>query len=103
MLKIKKGDEVEIIAGKNKGKRGLVISVFPSIMKVLVKDVNFVTKHIKPKKEGAKGERLIVESPLHISNVMLVCPDTKKITRVGFIVEDGKKSRVSKISSKKID
>lgn len=103
MLKIKKGDKVEVIAGKDKGKKGDVISVFPSTMKVLVKDINFVTKHIKPKQNGVKGEILKIESPIHISNVMLICPETNEKTRVSFAIEDGKKVRISKKNSRKID
>jgi large subunit ribosomal protein L24 len=102
MLKIKKGDKVEIIAGKDKGKQGEVVSIFPSNEKVIIKGVNIVVKHIKPKQSGGKGERIEVESPIHISNVMLVCPETKKKTRVGFKVENGNKVRISKKSGKEI-
>lgn len=102
MLKIKKGDKVEIVTGKDQGKQGEVISVFPGTEKVLVKGLNVVTKHVKSKQHGAKGERIQVESPMHISNVMLVCPETKKKTRVGFIVKNGEKIRVSKKSNKEI-
>lgn len=103
MLKIKKGDNVEIITGKDKGKQGEVISVFPSVEKVIVKGACIVTKHVKPKQSGAKGERIQVESPIHISNVMLICPETKKKTRVGFTVKGDSKVRISKKSSKEID
>lgn len=103
MLKIKKGDNVEVIAGKDKGKNGEVVSVIPSEEKVVVKGVNVVTKHVKPKQSGAKGERIQVESPIHISNVMVVCPELKKKTRVGFVIKDGSKVRISKKSNKEID
>ena len=103
MLKIKKGDNVEVITGKDKGKQGEVLSVIPSVEKVVVKGVNVVTKHVKPKQSGVKGERVQVESPIHISNVMLICPETKKKTRVGFVVKDGGKVRISKKSNKEID
>ncbi len=103
MLKIKKGDNVEVITGKDKGKQGEIISVIPDSEKVVIKGINVVTKHIKPKQNGAKGERIKVESSIHISNVMLVCPESNKRTRVGFSVKDGNKVRISKKSNKEID
>ena len=103
MLKIKKGDEVEIIAGKDRGKRGEVIAVSPKDMKVTVRKLNMVTKHVKPRQAGQKGERITVESPIDISNVGLVCPHTDKPTRVGFVVKEGAKVRISKKSGKEID
>lgn len=102
MLKIKKGDKVEVITGKDKGKQNEVIAVFPILEKISVKGVNVVTKHVKPKQSGMKGERIQIESPIHISNVMLICPETKKKTRVGFVVKDGNKVRISKKSKKEI-
>jgi large subunit ribosomal protein L24 len=103
MLKIKKGDKVEIIAGKDRGKRGEVIEVSPKTGKVTVKKLNMVTKHIKPKQAGQPGERITVEAPIDISNVALVCPHTDKPTRVGFKVKNGTKVRISKKSGKEIE
>jgi len=103
MLKIKKGDKVEILAGKDRGKRGKVIAVLPKELKVIVEKVNVVTKHIKPKQSGQSGERITVEAPIDISNVALVCPHTDKPTRVGFVVKEGVKVRISKKSGKEID
>ncbi|XLQ20306.1 MAG: 50S ribosomal protein L24 [Candidatus Moraniibacteriota bacterium] len=103
MLKIKKGDKVEILAGKDRGKRGEIIMVNPKALKVTVKKLNMITKHVKPKQMGQKGERVTVESPMDISNVALVCPHTDKPTRVGFKVNEGSKVRVSKKSGKEID
>jgi len=103
MLKIKKGDKVEIIAGKDRGKRGEVLSVSPADKTVTVKKLNMVTKHIKPKQAGQSGERITVESAIDISNVALVCPHTDKPTRVGFSVKNGTKVRVSKKSGKEIE
>lgn len=103
MLKIKKGDKVEVITGKDKGKQGKVVSIIPNDEKILIKGINVVTKHVKPKQSGGKGERIQVESPIHISNVMLICPETDKKTRVGFVVKDGNKVRISKRSNKEID
>jgi len=103
MLKIRKGDKVEILAGKDRGKRGEVIAISPKEMTVTVKKLNMVTKHIKPRQAGQKGERITVESSMNISNVALVCPHTDKPTRVGFIVKEGSKVRVSKKSGKEIE
>ncbi len=103
MLKIKKGDKVEVIAGKDHGKRGEVLAVSAAHDTVTVKKVNMVTRHKKPQQMGQKGERITVEAPLHISNVALVCPHTDKPTRVGFHVKDGAKVRVSKKSGKEIE
>ncbi len=103
MLKIKKGDKVEILAGKDRGKRGEVTAVFPREEKVTVKGINMITKHIKPRQAGQPGERITVEGPIHISNVALVCPHTDKPTRVGFVVKEESKVRISKKSGKEID
>ena len=103
MLKIKKGDKVEILAGKDRGKRGEVTVVNPSERKVTVKKLNMVTRHIKPKQAGQKGERITSEAQIDISNVALVCPHTDKPTRVGFKVKEGSKVRISKKSGKEIE
>lgn len=103
MLKIKKGDNVEIIAGKDRGKRGEVIAVFPSNGTVTVKKLNMVTRHKKARQVGQKGERITVEAPIDMSNVAVVCPHTDKPTRVGFVVKEGVKVRVSKKSGKEIE
>ncbi|MEN8252219.1 MAG: 50S ribosomal protein L24 [Patescibacteria group bacterium] len=103
MLKIKKGDNVEILTGKDRGKRGEVIAIDRKNLRVTVKKLNMVTKHVKPKQATQKGERVTVESPIDISNVGLVCPHTDKPTRVGFKVKEGSKVRVSKKSGKEID
>lgn len=103
MLKIKKGDNVEIIAGKDRGKRGEVIAVNSSQGKVTVKKLNMVTRHVKPTQAGQKGERITTEAQMDISNVALVCPHTNKPTRVGFIVKEGSKVRISKKSGKEIE
>ncbi len=104
MLKIKKGDKVKVIAGKNSGEESIVLAVLPSVNKIIVENVNMVTRHIKPDTRAMKkGERIKKESPIDISNVMLICPKTKKPTRVGFKVkEDGTKVRIAKISGEEI-
>lgn len=99
-MKIKKGDQVEIITGKDSGKRGAVARVFPRLDKIVVKGANMMKRHVKAKRDGEKGERVEKESPLHVSNVMLVCPHTGKLTRIGYKTEGGEKVRFSKQSGK---
>ncbi len=94
MLKIKKGDIVKVIAGKNKDKEGKVVSVDPKNNKVVVEGVNMVTKHMKPSTANQNGGRIEMEAPIDASNVMLVV--NGKATRVGFKVDDGKKVRYAK-------
>ena len=94
MLKIKKGDTVKVIAGKNKGKEGKVVSVDPKNGRVVVEGVNMGTKHMKPSPANQNGGRIEMEAPIDASNVMLVV--NGKATRVGFKVEDGKKVRYAK-------
>lgn len=101
-MKIKKGDKVQVMAGKDRGKQGEVLRVFPVAEKVLVKGVNVMKRHMRAKREGEKGERVEKEVPLHVSNVMLVCPHTNKPTRIGYKIEGGEKIRMSKKSGKAI-
>ncbi len=101
-MKIKKGDQVEIIAGKDRGKRGKVIQVLATAERVVVEGANLIKRHRKPRKEGEKGERIERPAPLHVSNVMLVCSETGKPTRVGYRIEGNEKVRVSKKSGKTV-
>lgn len=101
-MKIKKGDQVQIMAGKDRGKQGEIVRVFPKDDKVIVKGANMMKRHMKARREGEKGERVEKEAPIHISNVMLVCPHTGKPTRIEYKVEGGEKVRVSKRSGKVI-
>ncbi len=94
MLKIKKGDTVKVIAGKDNNKEGKVISVDVKGHKVLVEGVNMVSKHTKPSQANPNGGIIQKEAPIDISNVMYV--HNGKATRIGFKVEDGKKVRVAK-------
>ncbi len=98
--KIKKGDTVKVIAGKDLGKEGKVLSVDVKNHKVVVEGVNKVTKHTKPSMQNQNGGIVEKEAALDISNVMLVVDG--KVTRVGFKVEDGKKVRVAKKTGKVI-
>lgn len=101
-MKVKKGDIVKIIAGKDKGKTGEVVSVLPHVQKVLVKGVNIAVHHMKAKERGKTGEILRKEAPVHVSNVMVMCQDTNKPTRIGFRMEGDEKVRYSKQSGKVI-
>ena len=100
-MKIKKGDTVQVIAGKDKGKDGKVISVNVKKNTVLVENVNMVTKHTKPSAASQNGGIVQKEAPLHISNVMLLADG--KPTRVGFRMEGDKKVRYAKKTGKAID
>ena len=99
MDKIRKGDEVVVIAGKDKGKRGSVVCRVDA-ERVVVEGVNRVKKHVKPNPvKGVVGGVVDKDMPLHISNVALYNPATKKADRVGFrVLEDGKKVRIFKSS-----
>ena len=88
MQKIKKGDTVQIIAGKDKGQEGKVVSVNPKTGRVVVEGLNMVTKHTKPSQANPNGGIVEKEAPIDISNVMLVVGG--KTTRVGFDFKDGK-------------
>lgn len=95
MAKIKKGDKVRVIAGKEKGKEGIVINVDEAKQRVNVEGVNIAKKHQKPTSEDNKGGIIDKDMPVHISNVAVV--DSKgNATRVGYEVKDGKKVRISK-------
>lgn len=97
--KIKKGDTVMVIVGKDKGKTGEVLSVSPKENKVLIAGVNIVKKHKKPTM-NSQGQIVEVEKPIHISNVSLI--EDGKPARVGFKIEDGKKFRIFKKSGNKV-
>ena len=101
MLKIKKGDTVKVIAGKDNGKEGKVVSVDQKTGTVVVEGVNMITKHAKPNAANPNGGIVQKEAPIDASNVMLVYKG--KATRVGFDVKDGKKVRVAKATGEIID
>ena len=92
-MKIKKGDTVKILTGKDKGKSGKVIRVVLKDSKVAVEGLNIYKKHVRPKRQGEKGEIVQVVRPLSVSNVMLVCSRCNKATRIGYGHDNGKKVR----------
>jgi len=103
-LKIRKGDTVIVLTGKDKGKKGQVTKAIPTSRKVLVEGVNIVKKHSKPSKMNPNGGIISFEKPIDISNVALLDPKTDQPTRVGYkVLEDGSKVRVSRKSGEVID
>ena len=100
-LKIKKGDTVRVIAGKDKDKEGKVLSVNGKKNTVIVEGVNMVTKHQKPSAQNQQGGIINREAPINISNVMYL--HKGKPTRIGFKVENGKKVRVAKATGETIE
>jgi large subunit ribosomal protein L24 len=101
--KVKKGDQVVVIAGKDKGKKGEVLRVIPTENRVVVQGVNVVTKHTKPSMTS-QGGLVKVEAPLDASNVAHIDPKSGKPTRVGFkTLEDGTKVRIARASGEQID
>ena len=100
--KIKKGDKVVVLAGRDKGNEGEVLRVVPKDDRVVVSGVNIIKRHTRPSQSSAGGI-ITREAPIHVSNVAIVDPKDGKPTRVGFEVRDGKKVRVSKRSGEALD
>ena len=97
-MRIKKGDNVIVIAGKDKGSEGKVLRVFPHKSLVLVEGVNMQKKHQKARRGGAKGQITEFAAPIHVSNVAIKDPKTGKPSRIGYKTEGGEKVRISKKS-----
>jgi large subunit ribosomal protein L24 len=96
-IHVKKGDTVQILTGKDKGKVGEVIKIIKGKSQVVVEDINIKKKHIKPSKEGEVGKISEFEGPIHSSNVMLYSKENKLASRTGYKVDEtGKKIRVLK-------
>jgi large subunit ribosomal protein L24 len=102
-LKIKKNDKVVILKGKDRSKTGKVIKVLPNINKVLIEGLNLCKKHNKPRKEGEVGQIIEIPKPVNASNVAIICHHCNKPTRIGYIIEKGKKYRICKKCNKKLD
>ena len=101
-MKIKTNDQVLIIAGNDKGKKGKVIKSIPDKKRVIVEGIALAKKHVKPKKSGQKGQVVSAPRSINISNVELVCSKCGKATRVGYEIVEGKKYRVCKKCGAKI-
>lgn len=103
-MRIRKGDKVVVIAGKDKGKEGVVLRAIPTRQRVVVEGCGMVKKAVRPTQQNHQGGITRVEAPIHVSNVMLVCPKTGKPTRIGIRRdENGKRIRVSKAGNCDID
>jgi large subunit ribosomal protein L24 len=96
LMKIKRGDNVMVLSGNDKGKTGEVLDINPKEQKVVVKGVNIRKKHVKPRKAGEEGGIIPSEFPIDSSNVNIICPKCGKTAKIGYKVEDGKKVRICK-------
>lgn len=104
-MKIKKGDNVKVLAGKDRGKTGKVVRALPATLQVIIEGINIQKRHEKTKKNTRQGGGIVeVAAPVHISNVALVDPKTNKPTRVGKAFDDAKKKyvRIAKQSGTKL-
>ena len=102
--RIRKGDTVVVIAGRDRGKSGKVLSVDPAVGKVVVETLNMIKRHTKPNQKIKQGGILEREAPLAISNVMYLCPVTQKPTRLGVrTLDDGSRVRFSKKSNDSVE
>ena len=101
--RLRKGDTVQILLGKDRGKKGSVMAVLAAEGRILIEGVNMVKKHIKPKRAGEKGQRVSVAAPINISNAQLICTSCKKATRVGIVREADARHRVCKRCEATID
>ena len=103
-MKLKVGDKVRVITGKDKGKEGKITHTFKNENKVIVEGLNMVKKHVKPNGADQNGGIIEKENFIHVSNVMIIDPSTKKPTRISHeINKDGKKVRISSKSKTKLD
>jgi len=95
-MKIKKGDNVKVLSGKDRGKTGKVLKVFPATGKIMVEKINLVKKHRKAKNQRETSERISIPMPIDASNAQVICPKCSKTTRIGAKEVDGKKVRMCK-------
>lgn len=103
-MHVKKGDTVQIISGRDKGKVGEIVRTLPKLSKVVVKGVNIKTKHVKPQQEGETGQIVTYEAPIDSSNVMLYSNQQKVASRVCYtFTEDGRKVRMLKKTGEILD
>ena len=101
-MKIKKGDNVKVLSGNDKGKTGEVLEVIPKKQKIIVKGVNVRKKHVKPRKQGEEGGTIPVECAIYADKVNVVCPKCGKATRIGYSIEKDEKVRICKKCGAKI-
>lgn len=102
-MNVKTGDKVKVIAGKDKGKEGVIIRSVPQQQRVVVEKCNMVKKAMRPTQQNPQGGIMSIEAPIHVSNVALICPSCGETTRVSVSRESGKKVRMCKKCGKAID
>jgi len=95
-MRIKKGDQVQVIAGKDRGKRGKVLRTMQTTGKVMLEGLNLIKKHMRPKKGGEKGQRVEIPAPINASNLMMICTHCGKLTRVEYKLNETGKTRICK-------
>lgn len=101
---LKADDQVEVISGKDKGRVGKVLKVFPSISKATVERINMIKRHTKPRDASQQGAIVEREAPIHVSNLQLICPECTQTGRIGKkILEDGTKARFCKKCGESIE
>lgn len=102
-MKLKKGDNVKILIGKDKGKTGQIERILPKTESVLILGVNEFKRHVKSRTRNQKSEIITITKPVPLANVALVCPKCKKPTRIGYKIENNKKLRICRKCGKEID
>jgi len=102
-MKIRKGDNIRVIAGKDAGKTGVIERVFPVEGRIVVKGIALAKKHIKPSKKNPQGGIIDINQKINSSNVMLVCPACGKMTKIGYKVNDNRKLRICKKCSQSVE
>jgi len=105
-MKIKKGDKVKVLQGKDKGKTGKVLQVFSNRNRASIEGLNLMIKHMRPRRQGEKGQRIEFPAPMDLSNLIFVCPKCNKSARIGYkYIEVAKNASIenkSKLKKKKI-
>lgn len=95
-MKVKKGDNVLVISGKDKGRTAKIVKAFPKELSILVEGINMKSKHVKPKRQGEQGQVVKVAAPIDVSDVKFLCPKCGKAARLGYKIEKDKKFRICK-------
>jgi len=101
-MKIKKNDTVLVISGKDKGRKGKIIEILSSKSRILVEGINLKKKHVKPKKQGEKGQIIQIPGSMSVSNVKIICPKCSKPARIGYRIEGKNKYRICKKCNQEI-
>ena len=103
-MKVKTNDKVQIITGKDKGKKGKILQVMNEKDKVVVEGLNLRIKHVRPRKQGETGQRIQFPAPISVSNIALVCPKCNQKAKIGYkVLENKKKVRICKKCQEVID